>query len=365
MSSLYIHIPFCKTKCAYCDFVSYTGCERLFAPYIDAVIAEAQKYKGQCVDTVFAGGGTPSILPDKLLAKLFAAVFTCFEVAKNAEITLEMNPNTVTAKNVRFYRKLGVNRVSLGLQAAQPELLKLLGRTHSCEDFERAVDYLIFAGFVNINADMIYGIPTQTIAQAVNTAELLCTLPLKHISAYSLTLSKPLLSGGIPLKEVCDDLDIEMSHAVADVLESSGFSRYEISNYAKRGYKCRHNLNYWMCGNYTALGAGAHGFDGNIRRENEPDVSKYISLIANTGDACIGQNPGADKFERLMLALRTSDGVPISIFSSDKKNRRELKTELEKLEGAGFIRRKPGKIVPTRFGMDIEHSLVLELEKFL
>ncbi len=265
MAGLYLHIPFCVQKCAYCDFVSFADPEPLQA-YLSALIKEigltARRFPAATYDTVFIGGGTPSIVSAQDMAGLLAALRSAFAIAPGAECTIECNPGTVDAQKLQAYLKGGVNRLSLGLQSAEDGLLRAIGRIHDFAQFEESYRLAREAGLQNINVDLMYGLPGQSLGQYLSTIRTVAALGPEHISAYSLILEE-----GTPLythvkagettlpdeDEVCD-----MQDAGRALLAELGYERYEISNYAKPGFACRHNINYWQNGPYlTAGGAGA------------------------------------------------------------------------------------------------------------
>ncbi len=319
---VYIHIPFCVSKCAYCDFYSLPGAgEKLMDEYVKALIRhmdEASRYMGKgskggiTVDTVYVGGGTPTAIGAGRLSELLAAVRKRFTLATSAEITLEANPGTVNGKTLKKLRKAGFNRVSFGVQALQNELLQTLGRSHTGEQAADAVREAADAGFENISADILYGLPGQTRAQLSETLRAVCTWRVTHISLYGLKLeegtplaaAEPVLPG--------DDEQAEAYLAAVETLRQEGFIQYEISNFAKRGYLCRHNYKYWRLEPYIGFGAAAHSDFGSKRYGIVKDIRAYIDGVQNE-DAVIDESQTIPMAERageyIMLGLRTAEGV--------------------------------------------------------
>lgn len=357
MTGLYIHIPFCVSKCGYCDFVSYTDKSELTHEYVSAVVREAETYRGETADSVFIGGGTPSCLNDGEISRLLEGVSKSIAISEDCEISIEVNPNSVTAQKAREYVNAGVNRVSIGLQAAQERLLKKIGRTHCKGDFLRAVDVLWAAGIENLNADMIYSLPTQTAAEAVETSELLCSLPIRHVSAYALKLER-----GVPMygeEQPDEDADREMFYAVKDTLLLAGYERYEISNFAMPGFRCRHNLKYWKLQDYIGLGVAAHSCYGGTRFANTDSLERYIRQILRGKSAEVSRMPMDPEFEKLMLMTRLTEGMELSLLKMNEK----LLAELDLMERSGLVTRENEVLRLTDRGLDIQNTIVVELSR--
>lgn len=283
MIGLYLHIPFCERKCNYCDFPSFAGLSALQPDYIDALIKEMRNSTdaGETLSTLYVGGGTPSALAPELMTKLMTAVGEIFTIPAGTEVTIEVNPATLTRKKAELYRDLGFNRVSVGFQAGQDELLKTLGRLHSAADFDECIENLQRAGFENISADVMYGLPGQRLVDLGDTLHYLLSLPvIKHISAYSLIVeegtvfAKRQAQGGLSLPS--EDRERAMHWLLADNLTKAGFNHYEISNFAKPGYESRHNLSYWEMKPYRGYGLGAASFIDNERFTNTFDLADYL-----------------------------------------------------------------------------------------
>lgn len=302
---LYIHIPFCLQKCHYCDFYSEAGTSSDFrAKYVDAICREIEWFGGRQrlasqqsqqnwhnwqVDTVFLGGGTPSILDAEQTERILAAVMDNFQVTKDAEISMECNPATLTEKKLSAYRNAGINRLSLGVQSMDPTILKIMGRAHKPEDVIDNVKLARKAGFDNMNLDVMFGVPGQNMEIWKDTVRKVLDMEPEHLSFYSLEVAEGTefyrrLAGGI-LKETAPEEDRKMYHWMLETLDKAGYEHYEISNAAKAGYQCRHNLKYWSLEDYIGIGAAAHSFIANRRFSNEADAARYIEAVLGADTA--------------------------------------------------------------------------------
>ena len=291
--SLYLHVPFCTVRCAYCDFNSYAGLEG-FAPAWERELVEelrrwAPAVAERPVPTVFFGGGTPSLLAGESVARIMDAVRSLYALEAEAEITLEANPESVRAERLAAYRAAGVNRVSMGVQTLDPEELHFLDRLHSAEQARSAVALAQEAGFKNVSADLIYGLPGQSMATWQHTLEGVLTWGVQHLSCYALTVEDgTLLASRVARGEVASpdaDVAAEMSEWTEQRLEAAGFQQYEISNYARPGFEAQHNLVYWRQGEYVGVGPGAHGFFDTSRRmhgRTEKDRSREVHQTTAT-----------------------------------------------------------------------------------
>lgn len=290
---LYIHTPFCVKKCDYCDFLSFPANTRTQITYVHALLQEIAYWgeimKGYTVPTIYIGGGTPSWLEPELITAIMKQVHTVFCVEKDAEISIECNPGTVTAKKLSAYKDSGINRLSIGLQSVNNEELKLLGRIHTYEQFLKTYELARNAGFDNINVDIMSGLPYQNLEMFMRTLQQVIRLKPEHISAYSLIIEKdtPFYSrykfdavaqdAGIKTEILPDeDENYRMFKATQDILRQAGYEQYEISNYAKPGYECRHNIGYWTRENYLGLGLGASSLIDNVRYTNTKELYGYI-----------------------------------------------------------------------------------------
>lgn len=319
MKGLYIHIPFCVRKCEYCDFVSYSGIENRIDEYLDALEVEAARRGGTSVDTVFIGGGTPTVLNAAQISRLCSIVRGNFELSSDAEWTAEANPGTLTDEKIKAMLEGGINRISVGVQSFNDRELKAAGRIHNAETAYNTVAELAKNGFENISIDLMASLPYQTAESFAKSIETAVSLPLKHISVYSL-----IIEDGTPIKKKYDDgvysepdedADRELYAYTKSFLEKHGFFRYEISNYAKPGYESKHNMLYWNCGEYIGLGVAAHSYTLGERYSNTADINRYIA-----GSFADGERERLTKRdmmgEFMMLGLRMTRGVSCDEFFS-------------------------------------------------
>ncbi|MFZ5973801.1 MAG: radical SAM family heme chaperone HemW [Bacillota bacterium] len=380
-AGLYIHIPFCLKKCAYCDFVSYAGREDAMESYVQALLCEMEVWSRSFpylrIPTAYIGGGTPSFLYHGLIARIIGRARELFLVEPDAEITVEANPKTLDERKLEEYLDAGVNRLSIGLQSANNDLLKVLGRAHSAEDFAQTVTLARRAGFENISADVMYGLPGQTVTDHLAAINMACQAGAKHVSAYALTLEE-----GTPLDESVregtlslpdEDLQYAMFREGKNLLESLGFRRYEISNYARIGYASCHNMAYWQNEPYIGLGAAAHScvqtVNGIERLANTDNLEEYI-MRANSGEVpAIERNyidAGESMFETMMLGLRLVEGVELDAFREryGVAATDHFSGQIDKLIKAEMIFIEKGRIKPTPKGLDFHSRAALEfLEK--
>ena len=369
--SLYFHIPFCTHRCAYCDFNTYAGQEGMIPAYADALVREINFVGKQLtatqppdcpttVHTIFFGGGTPSLLSPEQFTSVFRAIHDNFALTDDAEITIEANPGTVSYANLIELRKLGINRISYGVQSANREELRMLERAHSYFDVIEAVASARKAGFDRqsngVNLDLIYGLPEQTLETWQTTVRRILDLTPEHISAYALTLEhgtpfgRWASRGLLPLPE--PDLAAEMYEWLSETLETHGYLQYEISNWARSGYECRHNLQYWRGLPYLAFGAGAHGYAGGYRYSNVLRIKTYIDRLTNAQftsndfpltPATVNhhrQSPQDDMAEFMMTGLRlTREGVSEENFQTrfGKSLREVYGKEIQELVKSGLL----------------------------
>ena len=319
--ALYIHIPFCKSKCIYCDFLSFAGRESHFDAYFAALFDEIEKGAAKCggvpVRSVFIGGGTPSHAGAARIAKLMQHLRTHFGILPDAEVSIEINPGTVTAEDFKIYKEIGINRISFGLQSADNELLKMLGRIHTFEEFKDAYQSAKNAGFRNINIDLIFGIPGQTKSQFEATLELVTSFGPEHISAYSLivephTKLEKMISTG-EVDEPSDEEDRAMYKLCKELLLRKGYNQYELSNFAKEGKECRHNIRYWVGGEYLGFGLGAASLFNGKRFNNTDDFCEYIKGYNEICDETeLSKEDLMNEF--MMLGFRMLDGPSNELF---------------------------------------------------
>ena len=322
-AGLYIHIPFCKVKCHYCDFYSVADQEHLVEQLVDAVAQEIAQSDADAflyaIDTVFIGGGTPSLLAPEHIERMLLAVADKYDLSGVSEFTMEANPGEITGPQMVALRGLGINRLSMGFQSFDAGLLKFLGRLHSPEDSERAFAAARKAGFENINVDMIYNVPEQSMEVWQRDLQRLVDLAPEHISAYSLTvesgteLEQMVQTGGVTMPDV--ELDRSMLLWTRSFLESSGYSAYEVSNHARSGSQCRHNLHYWRIEPYLGFGPSAHQYNGRERSWNIRHLPGYIENLERGETVVAGSERLSQSqvyHEKLIFGLRLAEGVSIT-----------------------------------------------------
>ncbi len=323
---LYMHMPFCKSKCPYCDFYSVTDNDD-YRRYIDAMLLQMEDYASSAepftVDTIYIGGGTPSVVPEKLMFELMDGVYRNFKVFIDAETTIEANPATVTLGQLKKYRKMGINRISFGAQSMCDNELRALSRLHDTEGFERSFELARKAGFDNISVDLMYGIPEQSPESLAKSISRIAELDPEHISLYGLKIEP-----GTPfdaIKETLalpdEDSEYQMYENSVSQLASLGYKQYEISNFCKPGRECQHNMRYWHCGEYLGLGPGAHSYFNGNRFSFKKSISDYITALEETDsdidltDECYKISPEERVGEYIMLALRTTAGIDTAEFN--------------------------------------------------
>ena len=364
---IYVHIPFCKSKCNYCDFCSYPSLYEARADeYVERVIAEAGGYRKEHplrVDTVYFGGGTPSLLTPSQLERLLKSLREVFDILPDAEITLEANPGTLTEEKARGYKALGVNRISLGVQTIHEKELKSLGRIHTYGDFLTSYKLLRECGFDNISVDLMYGIPHQTADSFTETLREIISLKPEHISAYGLIVEE-----GTPFYDVADslplpteDAECDMYYTAADILKKAGYSHYEISNYARPSYKSRHNLKYWRDEEYIGLGAAAYSYFGGSRYGNPRSFDKYMSGASR--DNVDTPDREGEMFEYAMMHLRLDEGITLADykarFGTDFTSERE--SVIEKYRAAGMLTLDEDRLALTERGFYLSNAIMAEL----
>ena len=315
-----MHFPFCLHKCSYCDFYSVTEHNRI-SDYIDALMLQCEDYstalEPYAIDSIFFGGGTPSIVPPKYMHEFIDCLYDKFNVSVNAEFTMEVNPATVKLANLKKLHKAGVNRISIGAQSACDNELKALSRIHTYADFEESYFMARKAGFDNVNVDIMYGIPEQTFESFCTTLEKIVALDPEHISLYNLKIEESTPFGQMADELLLPDEDEEYrmyEHAI-EYLAEHGYEQYEISNFAKKGKECAHNLKYWTCSEYLGLGTGAHSYFINTRFSFIKDIDTFIASLKDLDDnrkltdENYTINPEERVGEYIMLSLRLSQGI--------------------------------------------------------
>lgn len=332
---LYIHIPFCKQKCSYCDFCSYANKESFIKRYIQCVLKEIIEVGNNnkidfengkddlfLVKTIYIGGGTPSLIDSKYIVQIIEDIKLNFEIDEKAEITIEVNPGTVTLEKLEDYKRAGINRLSIGLQSTHEHLLKEIGRIHTYLDFLDTFRFAREAGFENINVDLMIGLPNQTLEEVKDSIEEIVSMEPEHISVYSLILEEntPLfkkVEEGLELPN--EDLERKMYWAVKQTLEQNNYIHYEISNFAKKGYESKHNLDCWNQKEYIGFGVAAHSYTNGIRYSNIENLEQYIKNYEEdkTEENLVfheKQDMEAMQKEYMLLGLRKIDGVSIQEF---------------------------------------------------
>ena len=373
MLGLYIHIPFCVSKCKYCDFNSYKLDLEEKKKYLKSLEKEMSFYKNEIkekeIDTIFIGGGTPSILRDYEIKTLFDNIKTNFKIKKNAEITMECNPGTLTLSKLKIMKDCGVNRLSIGLQAVQNHHLEYIGRIHTFEEFEKNYFQAKEVGFENINIDLMYALPNQNEEDWKETLEKIVELNPAHISAYSLILEENTelfdMYNRNEFKLLDEDTDIVMYEYTINYLKSHGYNQYEISNYAKEGYECNHNILYWKCENYVGIGASASGFLNGTRYNNVSSLSEYEKMILEGKKPIEWEEKLSIKDEieeSIFLGLRMNEGIKFKDFKIkyDLDFIEKYKNEIEKLEKLNLIDVNELGMRLTQKGREISNSVFVE-----
>ena len=353
MRGLYIHIPFCKSKCPYCDFNSYANMFDIAEDYTNAIIREMQEYPGCKIGTVYFGGGTPSAINPKYIAKILEAAKKHFDISEDAEITMEANPGTL--ENADIYKEAGINRISLGVQSFDNGLLKMLGRIHSADDAKNAVYMLKQAGFDNISIDLMFSLTGQTTEMWKKDIETAVSLPITHISCYGLKVEEgtPFAKSGIMPQS--EEVDRTLYHMLIDILKKNGFLQYEISNFALAGFESRHNLVYWKCGEYIGLGAGAHSYFDGSRYNNIYNVGNYIKGGKIRENIC--HLSDKDKAaEKIILQMRLTEGVNRDILNINVGNEK-----IDEYIRLGYMQQVDGKVAFTTLGMDVSNYILSDL----
>lgn len=367
--AIYLHVPFCARKCAYCDFASFSGRLDDWKPYFTALLGEIDAWADELcayeAHSIFFGGGTPSLVPAEYIAAALSRLHSRVTFAEDAEITIEANPGTLTPAKLQAYRAAGINRISIGVQSFDVGLLKTLGRIHTPEEAAAAVRMAREAGFTNISLDLMYALPGQSLAQWRDTLAQAVSLPVNHISAYSLIVEEgtPLhcsvMAGEIHVPD--DDAAIEMQRMAVAYLAGHGFERYEISNFAQPGFESRHNMTYWLGGEYLGLGSAAHSLMGNERFSNPPQLERYLAgerMLDRQARSMLDQQE-----EALMLETRMLRGLELAAWQArfGQNLRRSRSGEIRRLMNCGLIEIKNGFLRLTQVGLELQDSVVLEL----
>ncbi|HWR59647.1 MAG TPA: radical SAM family heme chaperone HemW [Thermodesulfovibrionales bacterium] len=365
---LYIHIPFCVKKCIYCDFLSVPYDNALAMNYVSSITKELElrKHTARTLKSVYIGGGTPTTVPTPDLIRILRKIKDSFDIAPDAEITIEANPGTTGKETFTALYESGINRISLGAQSFNEDELKLLGRIHDSSDALRSIVGARHAGITNISIDLIYGIPGQTLDAWSHTVSEAIEISPEHISAYELTIED-----GTPLHKLIakgemekpdEEIIVDMYYHAIDRFAKAGYGQYEISNFARPGFECRHNLNYWNRGQYIGVGAAAHSFIENERTRNTDDIEKYIRATQG-GKLAVEENnvisPADAAKELIFLGLRKTEGLKIAecrnILGIDiAKTSKDLIAE-------GLLVSDSGRLRLTKKGIVVSTSVIAEL----
>lgn len=366
---IYVHIPFCLRKCRYCDFLSFP-CggeerERYLAALGQEIANCSETYREGAVTSVYFGGGTPSLLSGREMGRLMEELRLRFTLTEGAEITMEANPGTLTPSRLAGYRRSGINRLSMGCQSIHEEELALLGRIHRFDGFLESYRMARAAGFTNMNVDLMYGLPGQTAESWRETLETVCSLGPEHISAYSLIVEEGTPFAAMELDLPDEDTEGQMTQEAKEILAAHGYARYEISNYARPGYACRHNTGYWDGTPYLGFGLGASSYMGGVRWRNTRSMEKYLKNASSP--ACLCRDVeiltiGNQMEEFMFLGLRMTGGVSQSAFA-ERFGVSMNEVYGEKIEH--FVRRKlltnsGDRVFLTERGMDLANVVMAE-----
>jgi len=366
---LYLHIPFCAKKCAYCDFLSWAAKENEQERYVQALLQEINAYqefaKKYEVSTIFLGGGTPSILTGQQIRQIMEAIRENFAICKDAEITIEANPGTVTGHKLEEYRLVEINRISFGLQSVHDKELKMLGRIHTFEDFLESYEMAEKAGFTNINVDIMFGIPNQKKEDWEKTLIQIAELTPAHISAYSLIVEEgtPFYNQDLALPQ--EEEERLMYQGTKEILGEYGYRQYEISNYARRGFACRHNIRYWQRKNYLGLGLGAASLLENVRFSNTRQFLPYMKKSRQPETIRENQEilDTKSRMEEFMfLGLRMNAGVSKeSFYRQFGKHMDEIYEQpLHQYSRQGFLRNTADSVSLTEAGVSVSNYILSE-----
>ena len=365
---LYVHIPFSVRKCQYCDFLSGPSDEETKDRYIEALLKEiraAEHTEDYEIVSVFIGGGTPSALKAEAIASIMRTLQEQFFFCEDAEVTIEANPGTVDLEKLTIYRNVGINRLSLGLQSTDAEELKLLGRIHSYEEFLKSYEWAREAGFSNINIDLMFAIPGQTGEAWRQHLYQVAELNPEHISAYSLIIEEgtPFAEQNLDLPD--EDTEYQMYEDTAEILERYGYRQYEISNYAKQGYMCRHNAGYWQRREYLGFGLGASSLYGGMRFSNTHQMQEYLKESRNPDQirkdvTVLSRNEQIEEF--MFLGLRMTEGISEKKFEEnfDVRLMDVYGDILQKYEETGFMEHIETKWRLTRKGIHVSNHILAD-----
>lgn len=371
---LYIHIPFCVKKCYYCDFCSFVNKSKEdIVKYIDAVIKEIRDFdldkSEYLVDSIYFGGGTPSSIDEYHIKEIMRAIHEKFNVDNNSENTIEINPGTITYEKALSYKKSNINRVSIGIQTFEDDILKKIGRIHDSKSVYETFEILEKCSFENISGDLMFNLPTQNIKRALTDLEKALELKIKHLSYYSLkieenTIFNEMLSNN-EIELLSDEKEREIYHLAIEIMHRKGMKQYEISNFSLPGFESKHNLKYWNREEYLGFGVSAHSFINETRFSNTNSIKKYISNIENNIiEYGIFEKIGETEklWEYLMLGLRKNEGINIFKYKQYVKGKEKKYNEIfKKLKEQGLVEIDGQSIKLTALGKDLSNSVFVEL----
>lgn len=369
MSGIYIHIPFCKSKCTYCDFASYPKeickTESYFACLYREIQGRGLQLKDKTFDTVYIGGGTPSVVPAKFITGAIKQVKKFFNLTEKPEITIEINPGTVDEDKIKEYKAAGINRFSIGLQSGYDEQLKRLNRVHTAKDFLLCANMLKGE---NISADVLIGLHEQTAEQVKKTIDLAIAGGVRHLSVYALTpeVGTPIYTDYLNGELLSDDEIADIYDSTRAYLLGKGFYRYEVSNFAKKGFESKHNLNYWRRGEYIGLGVSASSFINGERFTNTYSIDEYINAVIYNKSPEISREKidGNDaEFEFIMLALRTADGMSVQKFNETFSVDFNEKYAAELNKKSRFLDVSGGRVKIKDEYLYVQNDIILEFIK--
>lgn len=363
---IYIHIPFCKSKCSYCDFTSFANKEKIIEKYIECLKKEIKnKESNNCIiDTIYIGGGTPSFIESKYIREIVETIKSKFKIKQEAEITIEINPGTVNEEKLKDYKKTGINRISIGLQSTNNKILKQIGRIHTYEEFLNTYNLAKKVVFKNINVDLMLALPSQTLEELEDSVQKVIKLEPEHISVYSLIIEEGTkmqqLVDSKKIQLPSDELERKMYWNIKNKLEQNGYIHYEISNFSKKGFESKHNTNCWNQKEYLGFGLSAHSYINNERFCNTSNIEEYIKNVENNNfkgniQICEIQNEEEKKKEYMLLALRKLEGVNIGEFKNKFVDNPIYlyRKELEKLVNEDLIEIDLNNIKLTNKGLDL------------
>ena len=361
MYGLYIHIPFCIKKCRYCDFTSFSGCESIFDNYIETLLKEARQYSNLLFDTVFIGGGTPTILPPHQLKKLISGIKEILQIKEDAEISIEANPKTLNDEKLSLLKEQNINRLSIGVQSFSDSELEFLGRVHCADDAYHTVE-LAKKYFDNLNIDLMFALPGQSEESVLNSVKTALSLKPSHLSCYSLILEEGTdlyseYEKGILVPQD-EDTDRNNFDKICKTLKQSGYTRYEISNFAIPGYECRHNLKYWNCDEYIGLGVAAHSYFNGKRFYNTDKLEEYLNGHIKDDEIELSLDDKISEF--MIMGLRKTNGINIEEFNKRFKCFPYDKFNIKKFETNGLIINDGKNIYLSEHGLDVSNSILCE-----